>query len=190
MRNLCRGRLLERLRNPTPTQSYIAYSRYNTYSVAFKNELGPIFKLSNGYSIKPDVGLQLNGSKQTKLNEQNAGIYAQNYKASTAQDGEIYGGIGVRKQWKGETYEGKITLKYEVGQKSGNGKSSTTIYTAIMPSGVSSTSTKPGLFAHYINLYGSLLNMESNWKFVPGVTVTLQKGQRSVSGTLKFEHRF
>ncbi len=176
--------------NPTPTQRYIAHSRYNTYALALRSEVGPIFKLPHGFSIKPDVGLQLNGSKRTKINEENAGIYAQNYKASISRNGEIYGGAGVRKQWKGEIYEGKVTLKYEVGQKSGNGKSSNTIYTETLPEGFSSSSKTPGRFTHYINIYGSLLNMKSNWKFVPGITITLQKGQRSIAGTMKFEHRF
>ncbi|MES2252418.1 MAG: hypothetical protein V4482_01875 [Pseudomonadota bacterium] len=180
----------QRQGNPSPSQSYIAVSRYNTYAAAFKNEIGPIFILPHGFSIKPDIGLQVNQSKQTKIQEQNAGIFAQNYKETIARNGEIYGGVGVRKQWKADGFEGKITLKYEVGEKSGNGKSTSTIYTETTPGGVNSTGTKPGKTTHYINLYGSMLDMKSNWKCVPGMTVTLQKGQKSISGTIKFERRF
>ena len=176
--------------NPSPSQSYIAQSRYNTYSASFKNEVGPIFKLDGGFSIKPDIGLQLNISKQTNIAEFNAASFAQNYKAKVMRDGEIYGGVGVRKQWKSDEYEGKLTLKYEVGQKSGNGKNSSTIYTDTTRTGASSTGNKAGSFTQYINLYGSFLNLKYNIKVVPGVTMTLQKGQNSVSGTVKFEYRF
>ena len=170
--------------NPTPTMRYIAHSRYNTYALALRTEVGPIFKLSHGFSIKPDIGTQLNGSKRTKINKQNAGIYAQNYKSSISRHGEVYGGGGVRKQWKGEIYEGKLTIKYEVGMKSGNGKSNTTVYTETLPEGFTSSSITPGRFTQYINIYGSLLNMKNNWKVVPGITITLQKGQRSIAGTI------
>jgi hypothetical protein len=106
------------------------------------------------------------------------------------RDGEIYGGMGIRKQWNSDQYEGKLTLKYEIGQKSGNGKSSSTVYSDATPQGMNSTGNKPGKFTHYINLYGSLLDMKHNIKLVPGVSVTLQKGQNSVAGTIKIEHRF
>ena len=177
--------------NPTPSQSYIAKSNYKTYAISFKNEVGPIFKFGDGYSVKPDIGLQLNISKQTAINETSvATTFAQNYKAKVTRDGEVYGGLGFRKQWKSDQYEGKVTLKYEVGQKSGNGKSSSTIYNASTPGGFNSTGTKPSNFTQYINLYGSVLDMKNNIKIAPGVTITLQKGQNAVAGTIKIEQRF
>ncbi|MES2252294.1 MAG: autotransporter-associated beta strand repeat-containing protein [Pseudomonadota bacterium] len=176
--------------NPTPATGYVAKSNFNTYAASWRNETGYIFELPNKQSIKPDIGLQLNHTQQTKINEQDAGIYAQNFKSKTTQNGELYGGIGYRAEWKDEQYEGKLTLKYEIGRKSGNGKIKTTVYTASTPDGFTSTSTGSDLVTHYIGLYGSILDKKSNWKIVPGIMVNLQRHQKSGTAMIKFERRF
>jgi hypothetical protein len=176
--------------NPTPNTSYIAKSKFNTYAAAWRNETGYIFKLPNKQSLKPNIGLQLNGTKQTAINERDAGIYAQSYKSKTGMNGELYGGLGYRKEWKNERFEGKLTGKYEIGRKSGNGKVRTTVYTASTPDGLSTTSTGPDLITHYVSVYGSILDMKTNWKIVPGVTASFQKHQKSGTFVIKLERRF
>lgn len=176
--------------NPTPSTSYIAKSKFNTYAVSWRNETGYIFKLPKKQSFKPNIGLQMNRSKQTAINERDAGIYAQSFKPKTTIYGELYGGLGYRKEWKNERFEGKITVKYEVGRKSGNGKITTIVYTASTPDGLSSSSAGPDLTSQYISMYGSVLDMKTNWKIVPGISVSLQKHQKSGTAVIKFERRF
>jgi hypothetical protein len=176
--------------NPSPSQSYIAVSDYNTYALAWRNEFGHVFRLQDGYSLRPALGLQINGQKRTKIEERNAGVFGQRYRPQITKDGEAYGGLGLRKVWRSEDLEGKVTFKYEMGRKSGNGKSRTTIYSDTVPNGITSSSSRGSNVTHYLSMYGSLLHTKNHWKVVPGVMTSLTKGQKSITGSIKFEYRW
>lgn len=176
--------------NPLPTQSYLAKADYNVYGISSQNEAGYVVKISDGFSIRPDVGIQLNIAKHTKIQERDAGIYAQNYRPHVTRNGEVYTGIGFRQKWTEGDYEGKITLKYEVGQKSGNGKSKSTVFTNSAPDGVSMISKQPSTFTQYVQVYGSVLDIKNDIKISPGAMMTFQKGQKSITSTIKLEIRF
>jgi hypothetical protein len=106
------------------------------------------------------------------------------------KSGELFTGIGFRKKWTNENYEGKITLAYEVGQKSGNGKSKSTIYGSFAPNGINTSSNTAGKTTQYLHLYGSILDLKNNFKFIPSVNASIQKRQKSISVSLKLEYRF
>lgn len=178
----------QRQGNPSPTQSYMAMARFNTYLLSLQNEVGRVFKLHNGFSLRPAVGVQVGLSHRDAFHERNAGIFAQSYKAKNSQSGEAYTGLGLRKKWEGERFEGKITASYDVGQKSGNGKTRTDVLAGNQT--MSIVANTPGRFTQYINVYGSLLDKQSNWKVIPSVTMTLQQRQKSTTASLKFERRF
>lgn len=182
--------------NPSATQSYIAKSSYRTSLLSWQNELGRVFKLQDNWSVRPLVGLQMAATRRPAFKEtltQQVGnvpdtTFAQRYKAKTSITGEAYTGMGVRKKWDDDRYEGKITCSYEIGQKSGNGRARTDV--AAGNQSLSVSSNTPGRFTQYINVYGSLLDKQSNWKFMPSATVTLQRGQRSLTTSLRMEYRF
>ncbi len=176
--------------NPSPTQSYVALSRYNTKSLSWQNEAGYIVKFQDGYSIRPKIGLQFLGTYRSAFSEQDAGVFAQKYKNRYQYSGEIFTGFGFRRKWNSNRYEGKVTLSYDIGRLSGGRKSSVMVYADSAPSGVSFSQTKPGLTVQYISLNGSILDKENNWKIAPGASYSFQQGQRSLAGTLKFEYRW
>lgn len=175
---------------------YMAKSDYRTYLLSLQNELGRVFKLQDNWSFRPLVGLQVAANRRTAFSEMlysiqgniDPTVYAQKYRAKTNYTGEAYTGMGVRKKWDDDKYEGKVTCSYEVGQKSGNGKARTDV--AAGNQSLSISSNTPGRFTQYINVYGSLLSKQSNWKFIPSATVTLQRGQRSLTSSMKAEYRF
>jgi len=87
--------------------------------------------------------------------------------------------------------ESKMTAVYEVGYKSGNGRSTSSFSSVAQPNAEAVIRGKgAGRVTHYLNLYGSVLNKENNWKVAPGVTAALQAKQRSLTTTLKVEYRF
>ncbi len=176
--------------NPSPTQRYVALSRYNTKTSSWQNEAGYVVKFDDGYSVRPKIGAQLLASYRSAFSEQNAGIFAQKYRRQRQYSGEAYTGIGFRKKWNSDYYEGKVTLSYDIGRLSGGRKSNVKVYADSAPAGVSFSQTKPGLTVHYINLYGSLLDKENNWKIAPGASYSFQADQRSLAGTLKLEYRW
>lgn len=186
----------DRQGNPSAVQSYLAQASYKTYLLSWQNELGRAFKLQDNWSVRPLVGVQIGVSKRTAFSETLINVQgnvlasnvAQSYRAKTQWFGEAYTGVGVRKKWEGERLEGKITCAYEVGQKSGNGKSRTDVSAGNQT--LSASSSTPGRFTQYINLYGSLLDKQTGWKVIPSATLTLQRGQRSLTSSLKFEYRF
>lgn len=178
----------QRQGNPSPTQSYLAVSGFKSYLLSLQNELGRVFKLPQGFSLRPAVGVQMGLTHREAFQERNAGTFAQSYKAKTGKSGEVYTGLGLRKKWEGERFEGKITTSYDIGQKSGNGKTRTDVSAGNQTLSVSSNT--PGRLTQYLNVYGSLLDKQSNWKMIPSVTLTLQRGQRSTTASLKFERRF
>jgi hypothetical protein len=180
-----------RLSQPDSYQTYLAKSTYRTQNTSLINEIGYVFKIQNGYSFKPSLGLQLSLDRRSGFSEKNLpDRYAQVYKAKIGRSGEIYGGLGVRKKWRFDNYEGKVTAVYQIGQKSGNNRSSETLYTAGSQNSATISSQKAGRTAHYINLYGSILNNKDHWKVSPSVTATLQKRQTSMSYAVKLEYRF
>lgn len=173
---------------PTPTTSYLALAQYRTLFLSWQNEMGRVFRFKNGFSLRPCLGTQVGISKRSAFTEKNAGVYAHSYRAQISRSGEGYAGLGVRKKWESDKLEGKLTFSYQLGQRSGNGKARTTVTSGSQ--NLSLGSTMPGRLTQYINIYGSILNKESNWKIVPGVTFSTQEGQRSLTTSLKVEHRF
>ncbi len=116
--------------------------------------------------------------------------FAQRFKTKVDRSGEIYGGLGVRKNWRHNDLDTKLTLSYQIGQKSGNNRSSNTVYAGVSNQGTTISSQKAGRTAHYINVYGSVLNNKEHWKVVPSVSATLQKRQTTMNYSVKFEYRF
>jgi hypothetical protein len=175
---------------PSPSQSYIARSRYNTGAVTWRTESGWVAKVGQGFSFKPTLGLQLNYQRRSAIKELNAGAFNQRYRTRVSRNGEVWTGIGVRKAFNSDTLEGKLTFKYDIGCQSGNGKSSTRIYAESVPDGIVSQSKTPGKTVHYFSVFGSVLNKGTNWKIAPGVTSSVQKGLTTVTGTVKLEYRW
>jgi hypothetical protein len=176
--------------NPGPSQQYLARAQYNSGVLSWQNEFGYIYKLRGGYSLRPCVGVQVLTMYRQRFTETNAGIFAQSYRSKINYSGEVYAGLGFRQKWESDKLEGKITLSYDIGRGSGNGKSNVMVYTNSAPQGVNFTGKTPGLMVHYFNIYGSVLNKKKNWKITPGCSVIYQKGQSSLSGTIGFEYRW
>jgi hypothetical protein len=175
---------------PSPSQSYLAQSRYNTAALSWRTEMGPVVRLQNEWSLKPCLGLQMDMMRRSAIREYNAGLFNQSYRAKLYKGGELWTGLGVRKTYKTDGYEGKLTAKYDIGRKSGNGKTSTNIYAQTVPNGVIATAKTPGRTVHYFSLYGSVLNTKTNLKVVPGVYTSFQKGLKTITGTIKLEYRW
>ena len=176
--------------NPSPSQSYIAFSRYKSAFVSWQNEAGYILKLKDGYSLRPSLGMQLLTTYRSAFNEQNADRFNHSYRRRSTKSGEVYAGLGLRKKWLNDQFEGKLTAIYEIGRIGGNGKSAVTVYAKSVPLGVNFANKSPGQTVHYLNLYGSILDKNSHWKIKPGCSVILQKGQKSIGGRVSFEYRF
>jgi hypothetical protein len=176
---------------PDLYQRYLAESRYKTKTVSSINELGYVFKLNQGWSLKPNIGLQLGLSHRSRFKETNIPeTFSQRFKIAVDRSGELYSGLGVRKKWITGDYETKLTLSYQIGQKSGNNTQTNNIYFGGLGTPLRNRAKKPGRTTHYINFYGSVYNNADKWKIIPSFSSTLQKRQTAMNYSLKFEYRF
>ncbi|CAO4838736.1 MAG: hypothetical protein CNLJKLNK_00005 [Holosporales bacterium] len=165
---------------------------YRALSLSARNELGWTFKLDNGFSVRPDVGVQLGYDRQGSYTEYNTATKASAFsqRANISRSAEVYAGFGLRQKYVNDGFESKLTLTYEVGQRSGGTDASSTYYVTGESSPTVMTGQKTGRLAHYISLYGSVLDLKNNWKIIPGFTMTLRRGSQAYAGTCKFEYRF
>lgn len=182
-----------RFAQPDPNQQYLAKASVSSFGLSWMNEINYVHKLDDQNSIRPSLGLYLGWSRRAGFSETNIPtLYAQKYKASIDKNGEIYTGLGYRHKFSAtDAVESKITGTYEIGYKSGNGRSTSSFSTVAQPNVEAIVRGKnAGRVTHYLNLYGSVLNKKNNWKLAPGITAVLQAKQTSITGTLKAEYRF
>jgi len=182
-----------RFAQPDPNQHYLAKAKVSTLGFSWMNDINYVHKLDEQHSVRPSVGLYLGWSRRKGFSETNIPTqYAQKYKAAIDKSGEAYTGLGYRYKFAAtNAVESKMTAVYEVGYKSGNGRSTSSFSSVAQPNAEAVIRGKgAGRVTHYLNLYGSVLNKENNWKVAPGVTAALQAKQRSLTTTLKVEYRF
>lgn len=182
-----------RYAQPDPNQSYLAKAKVSTFGLSWMNEINYVHKFDEQNSVRPNLGLYLGWSRRAGFSESNVpSTYAQKYKKAIDKSGEAYTGLGYRYKFAStNTIESKVTGVYEVGYKAGNGRSSSSFSSVAQPNVEALIKGKgAGRVTHYLNLYGSVLNKENNWKVVPGITAALQAKQASVTATVKVEYRF
>lgn len=182
-----------RFAQPDPNQHYLAKAKVSTLGFSWMNDINYVHKLDEQHSVRPSVGLYLGWSRRKGFSETNIPTqYAQKYKTAIDKSGEAYTGLGYRYKFAAtNAVESKVTAVYEVGYKSGNGRSTSSFSSVAQPNAEAVIRGKgAGRVTHYLNLYGSVLNKENNWKVGPGVTAALQAKQRSLTTTLKVEYRF
>ena len=116
--------------------------------------------------------------------------FAQKFKTHISRGGEVFTGLGVRKKWTGDAFDGALTGIYEVGMKSGNGKTRVQAATVARPNAVINLSGEtPGKVTHYLSLLGAV-EQKNSWKVIPSVTGTFQNNQNSFMFALKVEKTF
>jgi len=169
----------------------IAKADFKEHGLSFSSALNYVFKFNHKWSLRPSIGAQVGLTRRSKFQEHGVlSNFAQKFKTHISRGGEVLTGIGVRKKWIGDAFDGSITGIYEVGIKSGNGKTRVQASTTARPNAVVNLSGKtPGKVTHYLSLLGSVQE-KNNWKIIPSVTGTLQNNQNSFMFALKLEKTF
>ncbi|MDP2193834.1 MAG: autotransporter outer membrane beta-barrel domain-containing protein, partial [Alphaproteobacteria bacterium] len=84
----------QRLSRPDPNQRYLAQSRTHSLALNVMGEINYVFRLSNLFSVRPNVGLHLNWARSNAHQERNLPLqYAQRYEKDISRGGEVYTGV-------------------------------------------------------------------------------------------------
>ena len=184
----------ERWGNPTPGFFYRANAKYRTKSLTGNFMTAWKFIVRDDFSIRPNLGMSMDINKRpgyTEKSDPRAARYAQTYAPQTTRSRETYGGIGLRKKWKTDQYEFKLTGVYEEGYSLGDDMSLVKVSTPSGPrEGTLIVSEGNGRRSQYITAYASLQGLSSDWKFMIGYNGTLQKRRTSHAISLRVECRF
>jgi len=129
-------------------------------------------------------------SHQNPFTEFNAGSFNQRYSSQIGRFVEPYGGIGLRREWRNDNYVMKLTGVVEQGYVSSN-NSNVRFFSATGPvNGTTITPLNAGQNATYLTAYGSVRDLDTNFKYGLAYTAALQKHAISNTFTIKCEYRF
>lgn len=171
--------------------SYLALSTYNSHTLSANLETSYQFKLKYNSSIRPSLGFTLARNVRDRYQERNAGLNNRTFAKQTTSTQEVYGGIGLRRQWIKGNYDIKMTALWEHGYELGSDITQQTLYTVNGPkNGYLITQVGQGRHTNYLTAYSSVLNTKTHLKFLVGYSGSIQKHRTVHSLTLKAEYRF
>lgn len=174
----------------------VANGKRKSVAMHYNAETSYLIKLNNGFSIRPDLGLSLTQEKIKAFDETGGGALNNHYDATSSKSCEVYGGIGIRHQWKEAGKEEnkqdkcvyKITAVYELGRELKY--KGLPIHQTVISTGKKSQSEVPstGNISHYLTFYGSM--QINDIKFLASYILTLKQYRTKHNFGLKAEWRF
>jgi len=168
-----------------------ADGKFNSYDITGNLSTSWVFHLPQHFSIRPNIGIATGYSHQDPFTESNADTSNQRYASSRKHYVEPYVGIGVRHEWKSDSYVVKLTGVVEQGYKIFRDNNNTRFFSATGPvEGTTVVPLRAGPSATHLTTYGSILDVGANFKYILGYTATVQKHATSHTLTVKCEYRF
>lgn len=180
----------ENVNRLTSSQQIVSGKRHST-TYNYNLETSHVLKVKEGISFRPNLGLHLSNQRIKAYSETGSN---QNFahSSTTSSTREVYGGIGLRKQWKEvedkNIFVAKLTGLYELGYELAyKGPSSTT---TVINTGQTSegSSYSTGKLSHKFTLTGSV--QHNQLKIIGSCSTTLKKYRHKTMFTLKAEWRF
>jgi hypothetical protein len=172
----------------TPYYALGSYKRITNLANGQFNYLFDVVKKS--ISCRLDAGLTYVNTQSGKFSERNAGENGINTLASLNKSLEYYGGIGLRKMWKGENVTIRTTFVYEYGYQAQNSGTAVVKTTQSVAPTTFTTPPGPRQNKHYLQLNTSYFDKGTGLKFIASYSGVLYKNVQNHTGMLKVEFRF
>ena len=174
----------------------VANGKRKSATLHYNAEISYRIKLNKGLSLRTDLGLSMSQEKVRAYDEAGGGALNNHYDATSSKSCEVYGGIGIRHQWKEECgcgkqqdrYVYKLTAVYEIGDELKY--KGLPVQQTVISTGAKSQSEIPstGNISHYLTFYGSMQYNEI--KFLASYVLTLKQYRTKHNFGLKAEWRF
>lgn len=149
-------------------------------------------KLTQGWSVRPNLGLSMTLENIKAYDETGGSRQSNHYYDNKTKTCEVYGGVGFRHKWKGDSPKDqfiyKLTAVYEIGNEIISKSPPTRM--RMISTGIESKSTipNPGKISHYLTFYGSM--QYNQLKFLASYILTLKRYRTKHNFGLKAEWRF
>jgi hypothetical protein len=176
-------------RTPSPVVP-MAYGKNRIYSDVIDLQTSHVHKFDDTWSIRPDLGHTYIASRSSAYSETGSAVVKNQVHTLRMGSYELYGGLGLRWNHRGETLRTRVTGVYEYGfewKKTGGMMRTSPLIT---PSLVFDQQDKTKAKTHYFALNSSFLNENTKWKYIIGYNGTKQKNTVSHSLSLKVEYRW
>lgn len=172
----------------TPFYALGSYKRSTNLANGQLNYLFDVIKQS--VTCRLDAGATYVSTQSGKFSERNAGENGINTLASLNKSIEYYGGIGLRKMWKGDNVTIRTTFVYEYGYQAQNSGTEVVKTTQSVAPTTFTTPPGPRQNKHYLQLNTSYLDKGTGLKFIASYSGALYKNVQNHTGMLKVEFRF